>query len=425
MIRNLQTTLLFVFLFVVGVIVYRQTGEAPSVRDSEEYFKLSKNLINHNIHFSGDLNDEKDFRLYSKRTLGFPLFIAFQFWSITVTYISQGLLLILIYFLGLNAVRKFSESRVTYSIYSIAFLLQGSVLFSVGLLLSDLLLCAVISLAYWVYVSQHRSVNSMLFGGLWALALLVKPVILPSLLLVPVVIYLQKKKTKKWAFGTLLPVLTWAIVSSLSYLNTSQFEYSSISTINLSQYNAKLTVSKSYGYDSAQWFSNSLMDKVPTSIEEYSDYKLSSLSASKAVILDNIKAYLTVHTIGMIKMLLDPGRFELFTFFNAQTSELSLTELLFSGDIEKVNSELQKQPVLFLFFLILLGLQVVKLIGFLFSLRRIKKIWIGRGVIAYFLFITGPVGAARFFIPASMLFSVFVAVGWGELLDFLKKSPKG
>ncbi len=424
MIRNLQAAVIIVIVFVVWVVVFRQTHATPEVRDSEEYFLLSKNLINQKIYFSGDLNEARDFRLYSKRTLGFPLFVAFQFWSKTLIYISQGLLVILIYFLGLNVVRRFSESKITFSIYSVAFLLQASVFFSVGLLLSDLLLCAVVSLAYLVYVSHNHSGKSMLFGGLWAFALLVKPVILPSILLVPLVIYLQKRKTKKWAFGTLLPVLTWAIISFLSYQNTSHFEYSSISTINLSQYNAKLTISKSYGYDSAQRFSNGLMEKVPTTEKEYSDYKSSSLSMSKQIMLENIYSYVSVHAIGMIKMLLDPGRFELYTFFNAKTSEISLTELIFSKDIEKVKAELEKQPILFIVFLALLGLQIVKLIGFAFSIRKTKKIWIGLGVIAYFLVVTGPIGAARFFIPVSMLFSVFVALGWRDLLDFLKKSPK-
>lgn len=424
MTRNLQTALLFLIVLVIAVFLYRQAYTTSAVRDSKEYFHLSKNLIHDNIHYSGSLSEEKDYRLYSKRTLGQPVYLALQFWSKSLIYCSQGLLLVLMFFLGLSMVRRLSDSKVVFSIFSIAFLFQTSALLSVGLLLSDLLLCAVVNLAYWVYTSKKSPSNAMTFGGLWALALLIKPVILPSLALIPLVLYLCKKETNKWAYGVILPICIWAMVAFLSYQNTSQFEYSSISTINISQYNAKLTVSKSYGYDSAQVFSENLMDNIPANKNEYNDYKASSISLSKQVILENICSYASIHAIGMVKMILDPGRFELFTFFNVPTSEKSLTEFIYSGKLKMVKKVLQKQPILYIVFLFLFAVQILKLLGFVCSFKKIRSQWIGFGIIAYFLIITGPVGAARFFIPASILFTVYVAVGWGELLNFLQKSPK-
>jgi hypothetical protein len=128
--------------------------------------------------------------------------------------------------------------------------------------------------------------------------------------------------------------------------------------------------------------------------------------------------------MGAIKMVLDPGRFELYTFFNQPTSDISLTELIFARNWSKLENSLKATPMLLYVFLFFLAIQVLKLLGLVFSASRLVKNGFVLLMALYFVGITGPVGAARFFVPVSVLALVFSALGWERALHFFKKRSK-
>jgi len=208
-------------------------------------------------------------------------------------------------------------------------------------------------------------------------------------------------------------------------MNTNQYEYSSISTINLGQYNAKLTVAKAFGYDSAQEYVSRSEFAIPRTSKEYANYRSKVNSLAKSTILDNLKSYITVHTAGSIKMLLDPGRFELYTFFNQPTSDGSLTEMIYAQRWSDIKAVLIKRPVLFVLIIGLFLLAIVKLIGAAFSVAQFKKLSFILIITAYFVIIAGPVGAARFMLPVSVIYLVLACQGIDSILHSLQKSTKG
>jgi hypothetical protein len=142
-------------------------------------------------------------------------------------------------------------------------------------------------------------------------------------------------------------------------------------------------------------------------------------------ILENLTAYTQVHILGCIKTIVDPGRFEIYTFFNETTNETSLTEMLFGRNWKGIKKSLSANYLLV--FVLLLGtlFSLLKLLGFLFCLRSCKEMKFLLLTIAYFVIITGPVGAARFFLPVSILFIVCSAIGWSAVLQFFQKGSKG
>jgi len=208
-------------------------------------------------------------------------------------------------------------------------------------------------------------------------------------------------------------------------MNTNQYEYSSISTINLGQYNAKLTVAKAFVYDSAQEYVSRSEFAIPRTSKEYANYRSKVNSLAKSTILDNLKSYITVHTAGSIKMLLDPGRFELYTFFNQPTSDGSLTEMIYAQRWSDIKAVLIKRPVLFVLIIGLFLLAIVKLIGAAFSVAQFKKLSFILIITAYFVIIAGPVGAARFMLPVSVIYLVLACQGIDSILHSLQKSTKG
>jgi hypothetical protein len=213
--------------------------------------------------------------------------------------------------------------------------------------------------------------------------------------------------------------------SGINYTNTGQYEYSSISTINLGQYNAKLTIAKGYGYDSAQAYVSRQEFSIPQTAAEYANYKSGVNTLAASTIFENITCYITVHIAGSLKMLLDPGRFELYTYFDEPTSDGSLTELIYAQKWGEVKASLATRPVLFVLFTFLFMLAIVKLFLAALSIVKLKQLSFVLIVTAYFVAIAGPVGAARFMLPVSVIYLVLVCQGTETLLHFFQKSAKG
>lgn len=393
---------------------------SAKINDSDEYIHLAVNILDGNSFYSGGLEKTTDYRLFSKRTYGYPLFLQCNFIHKIPIYLAQSLLVLLCFFIGLSIIRRFNAQSITPVVYSIVFMSSIALFLHIGFALSDLLLTALVSLIA-VSVYDKSDVNWLVIGLLWGATLFVKPVILPSIILVPFIFFYVKRKFSSWKLVLWTPVIVFLITCTFQYFNSGVFEYSSISTINLSQYNAKLTISKAYGYDSAQQFSNDLITQIPATEEEYESFKTEVSEKAIAVISDNFWSYLEVHTLGIVKMILDSGRFELFTFFGENTSEISLTELIFAGDIQALKRAIEKNTALYITYLLLFVIRLFVLIGFVVSLWQWKKYWFFFFLIAYFLVITGPVGAARFFLPVSVIFACLSAVGWESVFGKIQK----
>lgn len=422
-IRNIFILIIIVTNLAIGLSL---VGNKPVINDSTEYLQSANNLLKNNTLYSGDLNKPLDYRLYTKRTIGYPVFITLSHRNHYVIRIAQCLLIFLNFYIGLLLIKHFSNKRQVFIVFGIGYALHFALIFHTGFVLSDLLLTSIITLASLCFISKRESLKNkvVVLSILWAASVLIKPVMLPSLIFVPIVFVWLKVKRQKWYLSLALP-LTVVLISSLynhSFVN--QYEYSSISTINLAQYNAKLTISKKYGFDSAQRFVEAKELAIPRSIEQYDYYKKNATRFGTKAILENPFAYIKVHTLGMVKMLLDPGRFELYTCFGEQTNTLSLTELLFAGDFKSIVYQLKKNPALLALFLILLCIATLKFFVALVSIKHWKKHLFHTILILYFLVITGPVGAARFFLPVSVIYLVMASEGFSNVLNLFQKGSK-
>ena len=422
----MRNIFLLVLLVCISLFTSRFSHEYSNTNDGKEYTYAAHNLLHNNTLYSGNLDAKLDYRLFSKRTIGLPLILLFQHINPYILAVFQILLILVSFFLGLQLLRHYTLKRQVFLLYSIGFITQLAFLLHVGFVLSDLLLASLISILVLIYYASKSSfkVKTIAISILWASALLVKPILLPTAWLSPLIFVFILVKHKKAEPFTLLPFLAFLVFSFFNYTSTKSFEYSSISTINLAQYNAKLAIAKKYGYDSAQQFVNSPSLAIPRTEAEYSSYLVNAKEMGVKAILENPAAYSQVHILGCIKTIVDPGRFEIYTFFNETTNETSLTEMLFGRNWKGIKKSLSANYLLV--FVLLLGtlFSLLKLLGFLFCLRSWKKMKFLLLTIAYFVIITGPVGAARFFLPVSILFLVCSAIGWSAILQFFQKGSK-
>ena len=63
---------------LVVTIAYHYYKPTPPLNDTIEYQYAADNLLKNNILYGGNSNQPVDYRLYSKRTLGYPIFLLFQ-----------------------------------------------------------------------------------------------------------------------------------------------------------------------------------------------------------------------------------------------------------------------------------------------------------------------------------------------------------
>ena len=422
-IRNIFILIIIITGLAVGLSLVHNK---PVINDSTEYLYSANNLLKNNTLYSGDLNKPLDYRLYTKRTIGYPLFIMLSHRNYYVILLAQCLLIFLNFHLGLSLIKHFSNKKRVFIVFGIGYALHFALIFHAGFVLSDLLLTSIITLASLCLISKRESLKNkvIVLSILWAASVLIKPVMLPSLIFVPIVFVWLKVKRQKWNWSLALPLIVVLIFSLYNHSFVNQHEYSSISTINLAQYNAKLTISKKYGFDSAQRFVKAKELVIPRSIEQYDYYKKNATSFGTKAILENPFTYIKVHTMGMVKMLLDPGRFEIYTYFGEQTNTLSLTELLFAGDFKSIVYQLKKNPALLILFLFLLCIALIKALGVIVASKHWKKHLFHTTLILYFLVITGPVGAARFFLPVSVVYLVMASEGFSQVLNLFQKGSK-
>ncbi len=411
---------------LVATIAYHYCKPAPPLNDTIEYQYAADNLLKNNILYGGNSNQPVDYRLYSKRTLGYPIFLLFQQQNEHLILVSTVLLYVLLFFLGLHILSLFIRKKAAFLSYILLFLLHIAFTIHTTLHMADLLVAAAVTSTVLVYHSHNTSTYQKIFyiSLLWGLGLFLKPVFLPSLLLIPVIVLYLKRATAKWHYWLLLPLAVWAMGCTVNYSSSGVFEYSSISTINLGQYNAKLMVANVDGVDAASNFNHSEAFSIPRTLPQYVHYKQGVREEAITAVQDNPLAYAKVHLAGMIKMVLDPGRFEIYTFFGMNDHNVSLTELLYSGDWGRVEEVMSKNKVVLFAFLALLFVGILKVVLVSFSLKRVKEIFFLLFMITYFVVITGPVGAARFMLPVSVLYLVLAAIGTQHVLAFFQKRSK-
>ena len=422
---GLRKWAVLVFVFCTMVSLYKFTHPTPQVNDSVEYLQAANNLLKNNKLYSGSLDESLDFRLYTKRTLGYPVFLIFQNSNPYFIALSQLCLVVLNFLLGLFILVRIRENSKALTAFSIFYSLTSILFIHAMLVLTDLMLMTIVSVIILLILETRlKSKKSVLILSLlWSVGLALKPILLPSLFIIPILWYYLKKGKHSGSTYLSVPVLVWLLIGIVNYSNTGQFETSSISTINLTQYNAKLTIANKYGYDSAQKYVENEALFVPQNRQEYNTYRAEVRKLGVGTINDNLKSYLKVHCLGMIKMLVDPGRFELYTFFGESTSEVSLTEMLFDREWAEIAKRLRANSILMILFTIFLAINFMKLFGLLGLIKRFKLQYFLLAIpILYFVLVTGPVGAARFLLPATPLLLVLQGIGWSNFFQKRSKS---
>jgi len=311
----------------IHILLIAHVNKNPDVMimpvDSAEYLHAAENLREHAILYSGDLSVPVEPHLFSRRPPLYPLFIAGVqlLWnsksSVIIAHICLGLFnaaLILHLFQRMNV-----DPRATLILTASYLFFPTQLIYTytimAEILLQTLLLLAAASVFHYFLTKRIRF---LLFYNIFICgAVLTKPILLylwlPNILL-HLILFLQNRQRQVILLLPLILVGTLLINSYRNQRQTGYFHYSSIKSYNLLHCNTYLFLMEMNGKKSADQFVGSVLQEV-----RKMDFAQASSTIEQRcfpVIRENWWRYSIFHLRGSLFFFLDPGRFDLYHFFN-------------------------------------------------------------------------------------------------------------
>ena len=295
-------------------------------------------------------------------------------------------------------------------------LIYANSVMSEGLLQSLLLALAGASLAF---CQSGRRRYWLGVAGAVTLAMLLKPVC--CLLVVGVgvgglALGWRRHRLSLVVIG-LLPLLVMGAYMAWNQQRTGYFHFSSITEINMLHYNAAGVVRQLEGPAAEEaWVAGVLRDA--NAQGRFAARQQLIQARTEAVLLAHPGVYARQHLLGIVGFFLDPGRFDVSEF-------LGLAPLTGGGLLAQVRAgglwrALGQLPLGML--VTLLGILLANVTRLVLAVRGFWRLgqgpgpgraerWIAVGLLAYLALLTGPLGAARFLMPAWPLLLGLALVG--------------
>ncbi len=387
------------------------------IKDGIEYLFAAENLINHQTLYSWDLKDNYELKWLTKRPFLYPSILAFfkllSFGNIHLfvflILLVQNLISIFCIHLAIKTLEKL-HVKIKLKWALIFILITPAQFIYANLIMTEIWLqCCLICLVYIHFNNQFQTSKKVLLLGLCIVAAMsLKPVMAPFAFIFP--LYYLIIKQKKLIPLLFLPLFFYFGSNYINLKRTGYYHYSSISTINLLQYNTYLTIMNKHGID----YADSIVDKITYDSKQLNSYKEEQeyrQMECKKIIKDNLGLYAYLHLKGMLVSFIDPGRFDITQFFNLKHNEILMYETNTGNKFEKLKKIFLSPIGLVLILLILANVfKAIFYLKYLFSSPLFNNQKIALILIpAYIITLTGIIGTSRFLIPLfPILFIIFL-----------------
>jgi 4-amino-4-deoxy-L-arabinose transferase-like glycosyltransferase len=403
--------------------------------DSYEYLWAAQNLKEYLILYSGDLSKPIETDLYSFRTIGYPLFLAFikifTDKDIAIIFL-QNIISIFNILLVVKILKRLHYEWDNYLYLPFIFILIPAQLIYANMIMSEILLQSNILLAFYFLIKYNTNPskqNTLLYHNIaLGLGILIKPVLM--LVFIPNIAtgiyYYLKTKSIKVIFISLIPAFVVGTYCTFNYQKTGFFHYSSMGHHNLLNYNAYYMLLGVIGEEKADSTIASINSKAHHT-DSYVAYAKVIQHDALNIILEHPFNYLKCHTKGMVTALIDPGRFDWYYFFDLKQEEgKGLLYHINNDNFKGVLNYLLSLNIVVLLLLIIILIANIIRTGLLFSsifksnINVFLKSWCLL-MIGYIIFITGPLGASRFLFPVAPLIAIMAII---SLKSYQRKSIK-
>jgi hypothetical protein len=412
--------LIFIHLifFVIASVqenYFTFSGNNFKLSDSYQYLIEAKNIVSHGEFYSNDLNQPINPKYYSLRPPVYPIFLSlFKYFNapLYLVLLIQNIISIVSIYLVRKTVLLFKYQKKYDFLFLLLILLTPSQLIYANTIMSEVIFQFFLILTFYYAVLFFQNNHKKYIIG-YSIAIILaaytKPVmylfVIPSLFYM---IYLSLK-IKKWypTLIGLIPIIAVLFIFTWNHKRTNHYEYSSIQTINLLNYNTRLFILSKQGFSESEKIIDSIYKKADL-ISDYSQKTKFLNQSSVSILKDNFLSYTVYHLQGSFYSILDPGRFDIANFFLINTKKLEQNGILYhlnNGGFRSVFNFLSSTYSISLLLLlgIILTFNLFKLICFIFFIFN-PKITFNLKIITcslffYIVFLAGPVGASRYLIP--------------------------
>ena len=418
-----------IIAFHLGFLVWQLVHQQVMLVDSEEYVQEAQNIIQSGDFYCGDPGLPVRMDNYTKRPPVYPLFLAFvlsifgnKLWVIFF----QSFISLLNIWLSLKLIRNI-YSQISHPLLLLPFiLLYPAQLIYANLIMTEILFqTSLMLMAIWAIKAWRE--GSFTFFWLYTAALTVGIFIKPILYLfiiphiVAGMIFIWKTRKFKFIIPLILPLIIVVGYMNWNAKRTGFFHFSSIQNLSLLQYSTYNLLIHTYGPEEALARADSILF---ASLDQptYEQEQKYLQKECYAVIADHKLAFLGFHIKGILNFFIDPGRFDLYTFWGLQSNSdgQGFLASFSQGGYKGMFSYLWSQPLGIIFLLVLIaGLNGLKLLSFLYfgfckKAGAIEKIII-LGLILYIAGLTGSSGASRFAVPVFPLILVTLPCFFHEI----------
>ena len=336
--RNYFPTILI--LLHIVIFLYKISIGQFFLIDSYEYYQLAKNILNQGVFYHEDLKALPLIpEAYTRRPPLYSLFIIFSslfFTSDIAILIFQNICSVLS-ILGIKKIFENEGYFVSKNLFLIVLITSLNQFIYTNLIMSEILFQFLIVLI--IFFAQkalkNRSLHHFIATQLvLVLLFLTKPVfylfLIPNLFLS--FLFLKKTKLKKiYLFYSFIPIIVLFFYCFWNFQRTENFEMSSLQNHNLIDWNLKSFHVHAYGSSVA----DSINHEIQTTASSIISYPVKQ-EFYKTQVINYIKkdwfAYSLFHLIGSVRCFVDPGRFDLYSFFDIETN-MSFMNIMNRGDI--------------------------------------------------------------------------------------------
>jgi hypothetical protein len=435
------------FLFL---LIAHFNAPAP-LSDSDDYLHASENLYSQGVLYCGDLSKPIVEEKFTRRPPLYPLLLG----SATLTGINLPAILIQILISMLSIFLVFrmfiapnklfrlegadgpdrpdsTPGKQTWTpgkqgvVFATILLLAtpSQFIYANRLMAEVLFQLLLVGMAWSVYryVEGRESRFIWIFYLLMTLGMATKPVLFPFSILCMIgsLVLFSYTKQKAFLLAMLIPLFWIGFYSIWNFNRTGSAQYSSIQTANLVNYNFRYFIMGQEGSE----YAAAEVDRLYEVCGEETTYKEKNKCLEQGVrkvLMDKALSYMVFHLKGSLRYFIDPGRFDLVTYFKLEEADSpGILHMLNQEGIRGVVSFLKQEGWGLVSVLVLIALfKLVKISGFILYLFRAKTALPFRLFLAflvgYLALVTGPLGASRFLLPVELFLIGGAVLGWTSL----------
>lgn len=390
-------------------LVWQITQGPWILEDSREYLKVAENLSERGILYAGDWAEPQRIDNYTKRPIVYPALLV-----LTGADTAHNFLLSLVQImLSIGSIWLISRIVIRLRIkppwflWGILYVLTPAQWIYPSLVMTEILFQALllgVGGSLWQVMRKGSLIFWVLGSFCIVLAIFTKPVwYLFSIVWLGIGCWksIQHKKLSIIVIA-ILPLLSVVGYMNWNKARTGHFHFSSIQNLSLLQYTTTNLLVDIHGPEKGIHLADSIL-YVSLGQKDYHAEQASLQASCFTVIGENPGAYGLMHAKGVVNFFLDPGRFDLWSFFQLPPPETGFLQIFSEKGYQGIISGLMKLPLGWLFFLLLvLMANLLKTAGLSLFLWKRRREAIGLMVFILFGYLaglTGTSGASRFALP--------------------------